>query len=770
MNDVAINLRVTSIRSRGHRGGAIFSGVTAEDAPYVVVCDYALIPDLTVLGKGQTWRIEGTSQSRSYEINGYRKTEQQVLARAVELLAPSGANLIDWIANSDECVGIGPVKAARLFKRFGEALIVHIEQRNFAELQQCLSKGEAESLCAAFEKHRVTHTLLWLDRAGIPRRMGRKLLDYFGETAQARVEGNPYVLISFSASWDQVDRLATTSFGVCQDDERRLSAAVEHVLYDAYKDGHTCLPRRAACARLVNLLGTRQLANRALDEVRSESVRVLEDGSYQAEGGAVIESFLASRIRQIVDCEMEEGQQSLWTSTVVEARAIDAAIAKFERALSWPLGEEQRRAVHTCINSNLSLILGGAGTGKTTVLKCLYDVMEATRDGVVIYQMALAGRAAQRMTEATGRPSMTIAAFLARVQAADLSSDSVVVVDEMSMVDVILAYRLLRHLPIGVKVVLVGDPSQLAPIGPGLVLHALAGQKSVPQVVLSQVRRQSSTSGIPKVAEAVRLHRVPEFAEYAGNGSGVSFVRCAPSQLETAVIRIYEELGGQGADFTVQVLAITVNNLGSANALNQALHSKFRSDAVQVQYFHPQFGVVGATTPEKLPIKVGDLVMFGKSDDELQLRNGSLGKVVEALPVVDEDSDVCVCDFEGTEVRLKARHLDDLKHSYAITIHKSQGSQFNRVIIPVRESRLLDQSLIYTGITRSVDQVVLVGDLDATIAAIKAPAKAARRHVNLPALLNLKMAEEATDPCEISSGRRASTGVAQCNNLVAGPL
>lgn len=736
MNDVAINLRVTSIRSRGHRGGAIFAGVTAEDAPYVVVCDYALIPDPTVLGKGQTWRIVGTCQSRSYEINGCRKTEQQVVARAVELLAPSGANLIDWIANSDECVGIGPVMAARLLRRFGEVLIVHIEQRNFAELQQCLSEGEAESLCAAFEKHRVTHTLLWLDRAGIPRRMGMKLLDYFGDTAQARVEGNPYVLISFSASWDQVDGLATTSFGVCQDDDRRLSAAVEHVLYDAYKDGHTCLPRRVACERLANLLGSRQLANRALNEVRSRSVRVLEDGSYQAEGAAVIESFLASRIQQIISCEMDEGQQSLWTSTVVEARAIDAAIAKFECALSWPLGEEQRRAVHTSINSNLSLILGGAGTGKTTVLRCLYDVMEATRDGVVIYQMALAGRAAQRMAEATGRPSMTIAAFLARVQSTELSSDSVVVVDEMSMVDVILAYRLLRHLPIGAKVVLVGDPSQLAPIGPGLVLQALAGQKSVPQVVLSQVRRQSSTSGIPKVAEAVRLHRVPDFAEYAGKGSGVSFVTCAPSQLESAVIRIYEELGGQGADFTVQVLAITVNNLGSANALNQALHSKFRSDAVQVQYFHPQFGVVGATTTEKLPIKVGDLVMFGKSDDDLQLRNGSLGKVVEPLPVVDEDSDVCVCDFEGTEVRLKARHLDDLKHSYAITIHKSQGSQFNRVIIPVRESRLLDQSLIYTAITRSVDQVVLVGDLDAAIAAIKAPAKAARRHVNLPALLD----------------------------------
>lgn len=741
MTDVAIKLRVTAIRSRGHRGGAIFSGVTDEDVPYVVVCDYALIPDSTVLGKGQTWHIEGISQSHSYQINGYWKTEQQVVARAVDLLVPSGVNLVDWIADSDECVGIGPVKAARLFKRFGEALVVHIERRNVAELQQCLSEGEAESLCAAFEKHRVTHTLLWLDRTGIPRRMGRKLLDYFGETAQARIEANPYVLISFSASWDQVDRLATTTFGVRHDDERRLSAAVEHVLYDAYQYGHTCLPRRNIYERLAKLLGSRQLAHRALDEVR-ESVRVLEGGSYQAEGAAVIESFLASRIRQIVAGELEEGQQSIWAAASTEVPAIDAAIAEFEKTLPWPLGEEQRLAVHTSINSNLSLILGGAGTGKTTVLKCLYDVMEATRDGVVIYQMALAGRAAQRMTEATGRPSMTIAAFLARVRATELSNDSVIVVDEASMVDVILAYRLLSHLPVSAKIVLVGDPAQLAPIGPGLVLHALAGQGSIPQVSLVEVRRQSSTSGIPKVAEAVRLHEVPLFAEYAGKGTGVSFVRCGASQLESTVVRIYEELGGQGADFSVQVLAITVDNLGSANALNQALHSKFRSDAVQVQYIHPQFGIVGATTPEKLPIKVGDLVMFRKSDDELQLRNGSLGKVVQALPVADEDSDVCLCEFEGTEVRLKARHLDDLKHSYAITIHKSQGSQFNRVVIPVRESKLLDQSLIYTAITRSVDQVVLVGDFDATIAAIKAPAKAARRHVNLPALLDRQATNE----------------------------
>ncbi len=201
------------------------------------------------------------------------------------------------------------------------------------------------------------------------------------------------------------------------------------------------------------------------------------------------------------------------------------------------------------------------------------------------------------------------------------------------------------------------------------------------------------------------------------------------------VRRIYEELGGTGEDYCVQVLSITNADLGGVNNLNAALHSRYRQGADLVYCHDAEFGTVGATTLDRVSLKVGDLVIYTENDYTLGLRNGSLGKILAALPVGEPDEPCCVCDFEGTEYHLNTRQVNSLKHSYSITVHKSQGSQFRRIIVPIRESKLLDQTLIYTAVTRGVDQVVLVGDEQAAMKAIKAPASASRRQITLPTLL-----------------------------------
>jgi exodeoxyribonuclease V alpha subunit len=286
-----------------------------------------------------------------------------------------------------------------------------------------------------------------------------------------------------------------------------------------------------------------------------------------------------------------------------------------------------------------------------------------------------------------------------------------------------------------VRLILVGDPSQLPPIGPGLVLHALAGLPSIPQTELKVVKRQSSASGIPQVAAAIRGHQVPAWAEYQGKGSGVSFVPCDDACLENTVQAIYEDLGGNGTDYAVQILSITNANLGGVKNLNIALHNRYQADAELVMALDAEYGNVAANTLDRISLCVGDLVIFTENNYKLGLRNGSLGRIVEALPVGEPDDPCCRCQFEGAEYLLDSNQVQALSHSYSITVHKSQGSQFTRVIVPIRKSRLLDQTLIYTAVTRGVDQVVLVGDLDATNAAIKAPATAARRNVMLPTLL-----------------------------------
>lgn len=732
MTDLSVELTITSVLSRGARGGAIMAGVDTNGRRYVARCSWTLIPDSSVPSKGQRWALRGA-------LNTYQQGQQIEVAHA-ELLRPSGKNMIAWIAGCSDIPGVGQVKAQKLYDCFGPDLVSLIEKKALDALSVVISPEAADLLCHAFEKYQVAQTLVWLDQVGMQRRIGQKVVDCYAEKARYKIEDNPYALISFEARWKTVDALAQRHFGVHEDDPKRLEAAVEETLYRGLKDGHTCLPAKEVKRRLKTLLGDADLTEEALAIGESSQYRKLGD-LYQPTGTYLIEFGIAQRLSRMAAGEVAK-QPSMFMANEIVHDAVEAAVYEYECAQGFALSTEQRQAVVCSLSAPLSLILGGAGTGKTTVLKALYEALEAVQPGVAIYQLALAGRAAQRMEEATGRESRTIAAFLAQTAEVPLGSDAVVIVDEVSMVDAILFYRLLRDIPPGTRLVLVGDPSQLPPIGPGLVLHALTGHPAIAQTELKVVKRQSDTSGILPVAAAVRGHTIPEFATYQGRGSGVSFIDCSEYSLDEAVVRLYEELGGNGADYSVQILSATRSGQGGVQHLNQRLHDCYRRGDTPVCCVDPQFGVVSAKSLEYVPFKVGDLVIFTKNDYTLGLRNGSLGRILEALPVVDAESDCCRVDFEGVEYTLKTTQLESLSHAYAITVHKSQGSQFSRVIVPIRRSRLLDQALIYTAITRAVDQVVLIGNREEAAASILAPASAARRYVSLPELLKNSLMEQ----------------------------
>lgn len=741
MSDLSVQLRIISVRSRGRSGGAIFAGTAENGQGYVAVCDYRLIPDSSLPEKGQLWRIGGAvSRQKTQGQGGYVVLEHRIDADQAELLRPAGRNIVAWIADSPDCAGIGQVKAQKLYDRFGPDLLDHIEQCHLDVLARVVGEESAQRLCDAFAKFKVANVLHWLDQVGLPRKIGMRVVAYYGEAAQARIEANPYALISFEASWKRIDELARCRFGIAEDDPRRLAAAIEEVLYAGMQQGHTGLSAKDVQTRLARLLMNPELVVRAMrmPDLPEGMPRPFQttDGFYQPNGTYLIESYLARRLQQMVAGEDETGQAGLFVQPVDDPRSVDRIIADFEAVHAIALTGEQKAAVQTSAREHLSLILGGAGTGKTTVLKALYQVLDELHPGIAIYQLALAGRAAQRMAEATGREAMTIAGFLAKVDPALVAIGAVVVVDEVSMVDAILMYRLLRHLPGGVRLILVGDPSQLPPIGPGLVLHALAGLPGVPQTELKVVKRQSTQSGIPQVAAAIRATQLPAWAPYPGRADvGVSFVHSAPHQLEAKTLEIYEQLGGCGADFSVQILSITHSSLGGVKNLNTALHNRYRAVGKLVSRYDPEFGMVGASTLSRDSLCVGDLVLFTENDYALGLRNGSLGQIIGALPVVEPDDPCCVCEFDGTEYLLDSIQIQALNHAYAITVHKAQGSQFGRVIVPIHTSRLLDQALIYTAVTRGVEQVVLVGDESAALAAIRAGASAARRHIALPKLL-----------------------------------
>ena len=736
MSDISVQLRVISVRSRGKFGGVIFSGRTEDGQQYVAVCHHNLIHDSSMVEKGQQWSVQGISSLHESLVNGFRLRETQIAAEHAELVRPAGRNIIGWIAACEDCPGVGQVKATKLWDRFGASLTDLIEHKDIAALAEVINEEAAELLCLAFAKHQVADTLLWLDQVGIQRRIGSKVVDFYKDQAQAKIEANPYCLLSFESNWSNVDELACKRFAVKANDPRRLEAAIEEALYRGLDNGHTCLPEVKVQSRMVRLLGSTALAKQALSlDGESPQYRKI-DGFYQPTGMHLIERYVADRLKQMVVGENEMGQAGLFTLPAKNPESADSIVDKFEQANGFELSLEQRQAVILSAESHLSLILGGAGTGKTTVLKAFYEVLEELQPGISIYQLAPTGRAAQRMEELSGRESRTIAGFLVKVKTSDIDLGSVIVVDESSMIDVILMYRLLRHLPSGVRLILVGDPSQLPPIGPGLVLHALAGLPLIPQTELKVVKRQSSASGIPQVAAAIRNHQIPTWAPYLNmTGVGVCFVPCSLLNLDQTVERVYEELGGNGDDYSVQILCTTNAAQGGVVHLNTALHNRYRKSAEPVSCYSAEFGAVGATTLARVSLKVGDLVMYTENDYDLGLRNGSLGTIIQALTVSASDDPCCICSFEGIEYALNTRQVNALAHAYGITVHKSQGSQFKRVIVPIRESRILDQTLVYTAVTRGVDQVVLIGDEKGVLRAIQAPASATQRHVQLPWML-----------------------------------
>ena len=735
MSDLSIELTITSIINRGKIGGVIMAGNSPDGLRYVAQCNWQLIPDSSFPSKGQRWLVSGPVEVKKVFVNGYARHEHQIKAQKAEILRPSGQNLITWITENPEIKGVGQVKARKLYERFGPDLLELIEQRDIPALTTIITEESAQLICHAFEQHNVGEVLLWLDQMGIIRSIGQKVISCYGVQARDKVESNPYLLISFEAKWKIVDGLAMNRFGISENDRRRLEAAVEEALYRGLSNGHTCLPESNLRQAVKRLLLKKDLVDQALSLGDSTQYCKVSD-RYQPAGTYIIEHQVAQRLHEIIEGE-NAPQGSIFQTGAPSQEDVDSAIAQYEQAQGFELSLEQKQAVQRSVTSKASLILGGAGTGKTTVLKALYEAIEAVSSNTTaIYQVALAGRAAKRMSEATGRDSMTIAAFLHSVEETMLGEGSLVVVDEVSMVDVILFYRLLAHIPPGTRLVLVGDPSQLPPIGPGLVLHALAGHPSIPQTELKVVKRQSEASGIPLAASAVRSHQVPTFAEFEGRGNGVSMVECPENSLDQTVQAIYLQLGGIGTDYSVQILSTTRSGNGGIQHINQLFRDGLQSSAETVYAFNQEFGVVQGMTLDRVLLSVGDLVMFTKNDYTIDLRNGSLGRIVSSFPVEDEHSDCCLVDFEGAHIALKSHQLEALTHAYSITVHKSQGSQFNRVIVPIRESRLLDQTLIYTAITRAVDQVVLVGNRRALEEAISAPASAAGRHVTLPELMS----------------------------------
>ena len=723
----AILLRVQRVRSRSDKA-TLFSGLAIDDKGLLVAGAprYAVMLPLrqavAEVEQGQWWRLTGKAVPTEYEVDGYHVVEHRLTATDAELVRPSGEHIVQLLASSPAFPGIGEVKARRLWERLGESLYDSLDQTDADTLADVVGAELTQGLLAGWRQYGDAAALRWFQRVGLSLRLSRKLLDVYGSEALAAVEADPYRLLAFGMSWTAADTLAREHFGLHDNDERRLAAAVEAVMYQAFDAGHTCCARREVETSLARLVGKVQVAA-ALEFAQSNHCVHSSGNRLHALGPRLLEQSVASALSARL------GREGALASPV----AVEAFITRFEQeealALGLPrftLNAAQREAVRAVACLPFVLITGGAGVGKTTVLKAVEALLEHSDQH--IYAMALSGRAAKRLAEATHRAAMTIAGFLRNVAPQGLPENSVLVVDEASMLDILLAYRLLVAIPASCRLVFIGDPFQLPPVGPGLTLHALVNVPAVPRVELTEVRRFGGA--IAAGARAVRDGHWPALPEAADEA--LAFLPCAPDALADAVLRLY-----LAAPLHTQILTFTrERGAACSKTLNELCQRALNGTSRRLLAWSEE-----RERHEDTGLRLGEPVLCTRNLHAWGLRNGSLGRIesIEDSPTPLHGPDgepkgmalAWVQWDDGERRPVTEDMLDALELGYAVTVHKAQGSQFERVLIPVYAARNLDRTMLYTAMTRAKTQVILVGDVEVARRAVEAPPHASHRQVAL---------------------------------------
>lgn len=765
--ELDITLQVKTIPWQVAGKGAIFTGevLDADLNPTgqveTVRADYKAVGSDTFVGKKEIWRIVGNWESY--------KGGQQIAAQQAFMHRPSGEFIADLLINNPMFEGLGEAYVNRLKKTLDNGLDdlkVMLDEGNVFALSEAMLEAKikepekvGQTAVDAWKKLGYGETITWLDslrhgeKLGV--RMGRKIYRCWKDKAKEVVTEDPYRLLAFTGwfggrnargAWKLVDGIAQDVFSVPVDDRRRFHGAIAESLFFRFSECQdTIVDKETLLKELKARLGSKKLAERALKEGGSRAF--YSNGEFwQTRGVFLMERFVAEGLNKLARFK----QYQLFGEDVSSKERVRAVISEFEGKERYALGDAQKEAVKTVLENQVAVVTGGAGVGKTTVLKCIHECIEDA--GGEVIQMALSGRASRRMAAATGRHAVTIAGFLTKDQ--DFEKEPTIIIDEASMLDLKLMYRILKKVPQGCRLVLVGDAQQLAPIGAGKVFHLLTKDVKglFPTVVLDKVYRQEDSTGIPAVADAVRRGEWPELPLFDGQkGAGVSIIPAEAEDLlggfdsdgvyQNGVLEdLYETLGGNDED--VQVLCPTTRpDPYSTGGINTAFRTKYSIGRRKVLKW---FDNIDEFQTRWVPTKFseGDKVIFKYNDWDRELFNGTLGVITKAYgstsdPEPIEDEPRMQIEFDTGVQELNGADLDSITHAYGITVHKAQGSQFERVIIPIREAENLDRSWIYTAITRGVSQVVLVGDMGAAATAVRSETNADQRQVGLGHLLKL---------------------------------
>ena len=637
----------------------------------------------------------------------------QFRADTLSATAPNSREGIEKYLGSGMIKGIGPVLAKKLVAKFGEG-VFDIIDRHSARLEEVDKVGpeRRRRIKAAWAEQKVVREIMvFLHAHGASTSRAVRIYKTYGDQAIETVRANPYQLsrdingIGFKTA-DAIAR----QLGVAADSLQRAAAGLRHVLFEATGEGHCGLPEELLVRETARLLEVDEsVAAGAVAKSLADEDLERDDASGQPlvylPGLIGAEKGIAQRILRLAN------QPSSYPEI-----ELDRAVAWYETKSGRTLSLSQREALGRALTSRVFVITGGPGVGKTTLLDALLGILRAKRVRCVL--CAPTGRAAQRLGEATQLGAKTIHRLLEfapgggflRNEQQPLEGD-LLVVDECSMVDVPLMHSLLRAMPPGAGLLLVGDVDQLPSVGPGLALRHIIESGVVPTARLTEIFRQAAESRIITSAHRVNAGELPEMRTQPGGELDFFFIereepeRIAATVAELAAERIPKKWGFD-ATRDIQILCPTNRGPVGARALNVQLQNALNA-------LRP-----GEPTVEKFgwQFRPRDKVIQTQNNYDKEVFNGDLG-FIERIDV--EESEVTV-HFEARQVVYGFGELDELAPAYAITIHKSQGSEFPVVILPLAMSQyvLLQRNLVYTGITRGRKLVVLVGQRRALARAV----------------------------------------------------
>lgn len=717
----------------------------------------------TTLGREQVTVVgelvgvqEGLPLKLRGQWNDDRKFGRQFKIATYQLRSPETLLGIEKFLGSGIIPGIGPSLAKAMVTKFGMDTLEVID-RAPVRLTEVVGIGtsRAAKIAEAFAAQRhVQDVMVFLRGHGVSAAFAARIVKKYGKDAIAVVRGNPYRLAHevWGIGFRTADSIAM-KLGIARDAPERLEAGLLHALETSAEDGHLHVPDDellAAAAELLAVAGDPLPSRLAALEMRKLIVR--ETLGHRGACSSLPWAHAAE-----VESAMLLGEL---VRTPARGLGLDvhAAIHAFEAVTGVTLADQQRRAVEAALTDKCVVITGGPGVGKTTIVKAIVHLARLVRRRVAL--AAPTGRAAKRLGEATVHEAMTIHRLLEynpheggfqRDRGNPLDVD-MLVVDEASMVDAQLFRALLAALPSGAQLVLVGDVDQLPSVGAGAVLGDVIASQAAIVIRLTEIFRQAAESKIVVSAHEINQGRVPELEPPAA-GATADFYFIAREDAEAARATIVELVAeripqrfGYDAITDVQVLApMHRGELGTA-ALNRALQERLNPAAAVV---------AGAAGPAELTrgdrvYRAGDKVMQLRNDYDKSVFNGDIGVIAS----IDVDEAVVRVDFDGRLAVYERAELDQLAHAYAVSIHKSQGSEYPVVVLSLANQHymMLQRSLLYTAVTRGKRLVVIVGSRRAVGKAV-ANADARRRYTWLAERLRDYIATGVSTPtAELGDG------------------